>query len=270
VNSLRQRVKEFIPNPLWGLARESWLLMRHWALWPGAFLHPLRRQSISRLGKFHNIHQGQRAFILGNGPSLAKMDLNKLSNEISFGMNRIFLAFANWEYRPTYFLTVNDLVLEQSAEDIEALKMNKFLSWRNRGKVSHDEYTHYLHTTYERPRFAQDVRGRLWEGATVTYIALQLAYFMGCDPVVLVGVDHNFTTKGPANQTVTSQGDDKDHFDADYFGAGFRWQLPDLEASERAYKMAKQAFARDGREVLDATMGGKLNVFPKVEYTSLF
>jgi hypothetical protein len=34
--------------------------------------------------------------------------------------------------------------------------------------------------------------------------------------------------------------------------------------------MARQAYERAGRQVLDATIGGKLTVFPKVEYTSLF
>jgi hypothetical protein len=54
------------------------------------------------------------------------------------------------------------------------------------------------------------------------------------------------------------------------FGKGFRWQLPDLETSEIAYGMARSAFEADGRKVVDATVGGKLTVFPKVDYNSLF
>jgi hypothetical protein len=34
--------------------------------------------------------------------------------------------------------------------------------------------------------------------------------------------------------------------------------------------MAKAAYAADGREVLDATIGGKLTVFPKIDYLTLF
>ena len=37
-----------------------------------------------------------------------------------------------------------------------------------------------------------------------------------------------------------------------------------------AYTMARQAYERAGREVIDATVGGKLTVFPKVDYNSLF
>jgi hypothetical protein len=69
---------------------------------------------------------------------------------------------------------------------------------------------------------------------------------------------------------VVSQGDDPDHFHTGYFGKGFRWQLPDLETSERGYRMARQAYEQAGREVLDATVGGKLAVFPKAAYESLF
>jgi hypothetical protein len=104
----------------------------------------------------------------------------------------------------------------------------------------------------------------------VTYVALQLAYHMGFEQVILVGVDHSFITQGSAHQEVTSQGDDPNHFSPRYFGKGFRWQLPDLETSERAYRMAHQAYRAAGRQVLDATVGGQLQVFPKVDYGSLF
>ena len=65
-------------------------------------------------------------------------------------------------------------------------------------------------------------------------------------------------------------GDDRDHFDTRYFGKGFRWQLPDLDTSEVAYRMAHKAYANDNRRILDATVGGKLTVFPKLDYDSLF
>jgi hypothetical protein len=93
---------------------------------------------------------------------------------------------------------------------------------------------------------------------------------MGFEKIILIGVDHNFTTTGPAHQTVTSKGDDPNHFHAGYFGKGFRWQLPDLETSELAYRLARDAYEKDGRTVLDATVGGKLTVFPKVNYNTLF
>jgi hypothetical protein len=88
--------------------------------------------------------------------------------------------------------------------------------------------------------------------------------------VILIGVDHDFASKGTANATVTSTGDDPNHFSPQYFGKGFRWQLPDLDTSAVAYGMARHAYERAGRQVFDATVGGKLTVFPKVDYDSLF
>jgi hypothetical protein len=118
--------------------------------------------------------------------------------------------------------------------------------------------------------FCPKITGRIFEGFTVTYVALQLAYHMGFDQVILVGVDHNFVTQGPANQAIISQGDDPNHFAPNYFGKGFKWQLPDLVGSERAYLMARNAYSQASREILDATMDGKLSIFPKVSYSSLF
>jgi len=69
---------------------------------------------------------------------------------------------------------------------------------------------------------------------------------------------------------VVSDGADPNHFHPEYFGKGFRWQLPDLECAERAYCMAKEVYEENGREILDATFGGKLTVFPKIDYYSLF
>jgi hypothetical protein len=34
--------------------------------------------------------------------------------------------------------------------------------------------------------------------------------------------------------------------------------------------MARQAYHADGRRIFDATVGGKLTVFPKVDYDKLF
>ncbi len=270
MDSLRQRVKQVAPAPIWHLARETRDALGRAAEWPAARFDPRRRESIRRLATMKDAHRGQRCFIIGNGPSLKQTDLRRLRNEFTFGMNRFYLLFDELGFQTTYYLSVNSLVIEQCAEELRRLPMPLFVSWRSRNLIHPADGLIYLHTTYTGPRFARDARGRLWEGATVTYVALQLAYHMGFEQVILVGVDHSFTAQGKPNTTVVSQGDDSDHFSASYFGKGFRWQLPDLATSERAYRMARQAYNQAGRQVLDATVGGKLTVFPKVAYDSLF
>jgi hypothetical protein len=266
----RNRLKQLIPHPLWEAARTVRDGLEIASQWPAATLHPWRSASIRRLAKLKDIHQGERCFILGNGPSLKHTDLSLLRDEYTFGMNRIYLLFPELGFSTSYYLSVNSLVIEQCAEEIRALPIPKFLSWRARHHFQPTEDTVYLFTTYTAPKFAQDARGRLWEGATVTYMALQLAFHMGFNQAILIGVDHNFATKGKPNTTVVSRGDDPNHFHSDYFGKGFRWQLPDLETSERAYCMARDAYSLSGRQVLDATIDGKLTVFTKVDFKSLF
>ncbi|MCJ7626711.1 MAG: DUF115 domain-containing protein [Anaerolineaceae bacterium] len=270
MNGIKQIVKRTLPDPVLEFLRESWDALGRTKEWPSATLHPWRRASRRKLGALKDIHKGERCFIIGNGPSLKETDLAKLRSEYTFGMNRFFLAFPETGFQTTYYLSVNDLVIEQSAAEIQALETPKFVSWRARKWLQLEENLHFLHTTYTGPKFARDVRGRLWEGATVTYTALQLAYHMGFHKAILIGVDHSFATKGKPNQTVVSQGDDPNHFHPGYFGKGFRWQLPDLETSECAYQIAREIYAQDGRQVVDATVGGKLDVFPKVDYESLF
>jgi hypothetical protein len=270
MNPIRQQLKTLLPTPLWDTTRRAWYSAYRLGQWPLATFHPQRRRSMRRLGELKDIHRGQRAFIIGNGPSLKQTDLSCLRGEITFGMNRIYLMFPELGFPTTYFLAVNSLVIEQCAEEIRALPIPKFLSWRSRSLIRPADDLNFLHTTYTGPKFARDARGRLWEGATVTYVTLQLAFHMGFDTVILIGVDHTYSTRGQPNTTVVSQGDDPNHFNAAYFGKGFRWQLPDLDTSEMGYYMARQAYHEAGRQVLDATIGGKLQVFPKVEYDALF
>jgi len=267
---MRDSLKRLTPEPVWQIGRNAWLAWQHALLWPAATFHPWRRASVRRLAAFKDKHRGERCFILGNGPSLKDTDVSKLKGEITFGMNRVYPAFKDWGFDTSYFVSINDLVIEQCAEDMMNLGMPRFLSWRSRKVITSMEGIAFLHTTYTGPRFAKDVRRRVWEGATVTYVALQLAFFMGFKQTILIGVDHSFKSKGTPNTTIVSQGDDENHFDASYFGKGFRWQLPDLETSEQAYQMARMAYEADGREILDATIGSQLTVFPKVDYDSLF
>lgn len=174
----------------------------------------------------------------------------------------------------TYFVSINDLVIEQFADEILALPIPKFLAWRSHRhfpiNLPITQLPTFLYTSYTGLRFSPDVRGHIWEGATVTNVALQLAFHRGFQQVILIGVDHNFASRGEANKTVVSQGDDLNHFAPNYFGRGAKWQLSDLDTSEVGYTLAREAYRKAGREVLDATIDGKLTIFSEVDYNYLF
>jgi hypothetical protein len=269
---VKQTLKKLIPFPVWKFGSNT-----YW-WWHNRGRHKLAQsfdprwaESKGKLHAFINIHKDERCFIIGNGPSLRQTDLNKLQGEYTFGLNRIYLLFPQLGFSTTYLVSVNDLVLEQSAAEMRSLDMPKFLTWRVRHWFRNTSKVIYLDTDFTgEENFCLDLTGRIFEGYTVTYVALQLAYHMGFEQVILVGVDHNFVTQGAANQAIISQGDDPNHFTPNYFGKGFKWQLPDLIGSERAYILAREAYTKAGRRVMDATVGGKLTIFPKVDYYTLF
>jgi hypothetical protein len=221
------------------------------------------RASMKMLGSYRNRYRGERAIIIGNGPSLGETDLRLLRDEYTFGLNRVYMLFEELGFETTFLVAINELLISQVADELAAVGATKFLRWSSRGRflnVSGD--TAFLQSL-RTPGFSGDVRRGVWEGATVTYVAMQLAFHMGFSKVILVGVDHNFVTSGPAHQTVESTGPDPNHFHPDYFGRGFRWQFPDLETSTLAYMLARDAYEAAGRTLVDATVGGKLDVFPK-------
>lgn len=218
-----------------------------------------------RLLQFKDKHKDEDCFIIGNGPSLNKMDLRPLKDYHTFGLNKIYLMFDKVDLNLSYHTAVNPLVIEQCAREFERLPCPSFLSFRPaRGKVRGLDNVFLLYTGGPFT-FQNDITSAIHEGYTVTYVAMQLAYYMGFKRVFLIGVDHNFKASGKPNEKQVLTGEDSNHFDPRYFG-GKEWHLPDLEASELAYHLAKFHYDRADRQILDATVDGNLKVFPKIEY----
>src|SRR5512142_1402359 len=128
---MRSTLKRVVPAPIWGLARDAYLGLRRMPEAREAASHPWRRESIARLAEWKDRCKGQRAIIIGNGPSLNQTDLAKLRGEFTFGLNRIFLMFPALGFPTSCLVSVNDLVIEQSLSQISALPIPTFVSWRS-------------------------------------------------------------------------------------------------------------------------------------------
>jgi len=219
-----------------------------------------------RLNQFKDLHRGEDCFIIGNGPSLNKMDLNLLNNYYTIGLNKIFLLFKKTKLKIDYHVCVNRFVIEQSTSDFLSLHCPSFISYKHRNKqLTNNERIFFVGDMHSKWGFFEDITKGICQGNTVTYVAMQLAFFLGFERVFLIGVDHSFVQKGSPHKIQTLKGEDINHFDPDYF-KGLKWQLPDLEGSELAYKLAKKHFEDNGRSVFDATVDGKLNVFKKLQF----
>jgi hypothetical protein len=165
------------------------------------------------------------------------------------------------------------LILEQFSSDIEQLEMIKFLNWNRRSFYGiNNTRIYYLKSRMViNDLFESDITKPIVVGGTVTFVTLQIAYYMGFTKVILVGLDHNYVDKGvPSKTVVRKEKLDQSHFHPDYFPKGYKWQLPDLLRSEIDYELALKQYQVDDRKILDATIGGKCQVFDKVDYLSLF
>ena len=246
INPYRTAARLILFRMLWDLNPISWLSRKRVRAWRDRFLR-------------------QKAVILCNGPSLNKVSFDDLaaSGVFTFGLNKINLLFKRSDFRPSVIVSVNPHVIEQNAEFYNTTDIPLFLDSGGKKWVRFNKNVHFLHSAGSSGSFAKDCSISVNQGHTVTYVAMQLAFHMGFKKVALVGCDHSFATKGPANKTVIAGKEDPNHFDPNYFASGVKWQLPDITASELHYEIARDTFERHGRKIVNCTEGGKLKVFTR-------
>jgi len=245
-NPYRWAASAILNRFVWDLRPESWV-------------------SRSRVRAYRNRFTGKKAVILCNGPSLLRVDFDRVSNSnvFVFGLNKINLLFDKTILRPNCIVAVNPYVIEQNKGFYNQTEIPLFISSIGIIKgIQFRKNLAYLHCSFM-PSFARDCSFSINEGHTVTFVALQLAFHMGFSEVALVGADHKFESTGPANKLVISGNQDADHFDPGYFAGGVKWQLPDLFESEVWYERARQVYEALGRKVFNATEGGELEVFER-------
>lgn len=239
-------------------------------------------QNRSRLRRLHNAYLNHRCFIIGGGPSLAETDLRPLANEITIGSNALFLIFDRMGFIPTFYTVEDNLVAEDRAEQINEITGTTKLFPRALSRfLCFDKNTIFLqfnskysdNLNFEFPEFSGRLNKCVYFGGTITYLNLQLAYYIGCREVYLLGVDHNYQlppdTDINEDKVIISKIEDVNHFHPDYFGPGFRWHNPKVHRMEKAYISAKKFAEKQGMKIYNATKNSKLEVFPRVSYESI-
>lgn len=243
---------------------------------------PLHPPSMRLLDELRDKHRGEAVVIVGNGPSLNDTPLEQLGGVPTIAVNGIFYAAERFPNPITYYVVEDTSVfrentraikdfktqyklfptsyldafsLEDLDESIGFFRMNSGFYGRGTGTLCH-------------PRFSVDPRQRLFCGQSVTIINLQLAYWMGFSRVVLVGMDFSYKIPADVDRSgdlITSNSDDINHFHPDYFGKGKTWKDPKLDRVLVNYRLAKEMFEADGREIVNATVGGSLEIFRRMD-----
>ncbi len=225
-----------------------------------------------RLQCWRNRFQGRRAFVIGNGPSLRGTNLRALAGEFTLGSNGLFLLDRSYFFRPTFYVVEDRLVAEDRQREIQAYEgAIKFFPWDQRDRLLGDAYLPVIRSYAPYPQFSVDIASEVFTGWSVTYLLLQLAYFAGARAVYLVGVDGTYPAHHGATleSVVVAEGPDTNHFDPEYFGKGRRYHQPQRARVEAAYECARGAFEAAGGGVWNATVGGELEVFPRVPLSHL-
>ena len=94
----------------------------------------LAKSTRKNLEQCKNKYKGKRCFIIGNGPSLTKEDLEKLKGEYTFASNKIYKLFDKTSWRPDFYAIFDENVgkSEGTMENVDRLQC-EFKFFRKQG-----------------------------------------------------------------------------------------------------------------------------------------
>lgn len=215
---------------------------------------------IQKLKKLSLQKKSDVCVVVANGPSLNKTDLALLE-----GVDVIISNFAtlneNLLKSATLVTVTNTLVAEQGSVSFNNIRTPKILPVWLSHRLNHTEETCFVAATV-RPDFCTSFDDEFSWRSTVSYFNMQIAFALGFKKVILVGFDHYYSQPENAKEgdPIDQQEDDQNHFDPRYF-KGKVWQAADTGNMEKVYELARVAFEADGREIVNCTVGGHLEVF---------
>jgi len=230
--------------------------------------------------KLKNKHKNHPCCIIGNGPSLKTCDLQRLheSGIFTFGFNKIYLAYKETDFRPTYYIIEDPIVAQNvKKKDLYSIgskllffPFNYYHLFRSVPGCCfyHSHYNDFL-PGY--PKFGETPFHFHW-GASVTYTALQFAVYMGMNPIYLIGMDFNFVTPNEADKNksnvLISQGE-QNHFHPDYRTTGEKWYIPRLKHQTHAFISAQNYCTPKDIRIFNVSRKTKLNVFIKKDINKI-
>ena len=236
------------------------------------------------LKKYKNIHKGKRVFLIGNGPSLAKTDLDLIKDEYSIGMCQISLIYEKTIWRPSYFVFASsncqderwgkewtDSVLKAAYEQ----KTTSFI-WEKyhehfdrKNKLQNVEWIKSIsekkpnsNGDYEESWWPENIEERMDKSGTTMNLALQLANYMGFSEIIFLGTDLGYSHQKKLNE------------DPNHFLGKYNADIPVHKVDKINNQMANvHCLARknisEEVKMYNASLETRLNVYPKICYETL-
>ena len=247
---------------------------------PWAVAHFEKTAYGKRLAGYKNRYADRRCFLIGNGPSLRAEDLTRLCErgEITFGFNRIYNIFDQTPWRPDFYISQDEKMLGGCADVVDGLDLPVKLipiqlKWYHGISIRDALYFNIVHQQVEDPRefrFSDDGAKCLYNSSTGMYTAAQLAAYMGFSEIYFIGVDHHFHTSINNEGKIVVDPTAKDYFTDKYNEDKANLFIPNTEKSTLTYVAMKRHCEERGIRVFNATRGGKLEVFQRVDFDALF
>ena len=240
-----------------------------------SYLNGDYQKSRKKILQYKDKYKGKKCFVIGNGPSLTPEDLTKIKEKgiKTFASNKVYRIFESTEWRPDFYAMVDESVADKEC----IIQNNKFeceAKFFRRGGwyVYHNiENAIYMNSWYSRkfldsPAFSEEISEGVYTIATVTYVLLQIARYMGFSEIYLLGMDNKYkygmTKDGVVfrNENVLSYFGEVDKNEDLPKTAPATWEL------DLAYEYADKYSRDHGFRIYNATRGGFLEKFERVSF----
>lgn len=232
------------------------------------FRFDIARYRNDRLKVFRKKYDGHRCFVIANGPSLRMEDLQCLyeHGELCFGVNGIYHAFQRTNWRPDFYVAADPRMLEYFSENILSLDVPyKFLGDDNVNfwtkNLPSNVYRFHTCAVFDMEcgiPFSEDVSVCTYGAGTIIYNVLQLAVYMGFREIYIIGADCQLVAGKP------------EHFTVEYCSIkNMKYRLR-TDLIMVGYEAAKKYADAHGIKIYNATRGGALEVFERVNFDEIF
>jgi hypothetical protein len=235
-----------------------------------------RKSVFEEWRKLEGRFAGERAFLIGNGPSLNQTPLYLLSEEHTMCFNRWDLMLERLAWMPTFYTVIDDRVLMDTAHLANGLaRVADYAFFPDihpynvdfRPVIKKRENVYWLFL--DRTSFSMDLP-YCGINKTVANVGLQILAYLGFDEIYLLGVDMSYTLPDSAKvsgsrDVLATEDDDESHFDPRYFGKGRKYHVPMLDETFAKFREAEQFFSRRGVKIYNATVGGRLEEFERID-----
>lgn len=215
------------------------------------------------LKRFKDVHKGQRCFIVGTGPSLNETNLSLIKDEIIWGVNTLYRGLSEFGISCDYYAVSDPIAWQNHFKNILGLDTLLFLSGSaGKSYLSKKDFfkqfqksepivIRQLGQMWSSKSFSKDLSaGAYWGDTIVIDICLQAAYFMGFREVYLLGCDCDYTGLHRFDRLISEDTSSPAH-------------RGDWSRVFQSYRICKEAYEEDGREIINATVGGKLGIFTR-------